>query len=149
MFSSVMKSTLVHDMMNVTSFWTLHLLISLPSLTFTIFLYLSRDQKFYTVQISRFPVVVRRQKLTLYNSSATSPLTKAVVVAMAGIIFPAINLLYKERKQEININVSNKTWDTENATDSKLSILSSLDEQSRYLEPSRRSSAQLFKLSKS
>ena len=33
--------------------------------------------------------------LTLYSSSATRPLTKAVVVAMAGMILPAINLLYK------------------------------------------------------
>lgn len=34
------------------------------------------------------------QTPTLHNSSATSPLTKAVVVAMAGIILPAISLLY-------------------------------------------------------
>lgn len=33
------------------------------------------------------------EPLTLYNSKATSPLTKAVVVAMAGIILPAISLL--------------------------------------------------------
>ena len=44
------------------------------------------------------------QKLTLYNSSATRPLTRAVVVAMAGIIFPAINLLYQAKKKSTVIS---------------------------------------------
>ena len=40
---------------------------------------------------------------TLYNSRATSPLTKAVVVAMAGMILPAISLLYgKNNNKKIN-----------------------------------------------
>ena len=39
---------------------------------------------------------------TLYNSSATSPLTKAVVVAMAGMILPAISLLYGKNNNNGN-----------------------------------------------
>lgn len=47
------------------------------------------------IVVFNFPVIekVSKSMPTLYNSKHTSPDTTAVVVAIAGMIFPAINLL--------------------------------------------------------
>lgn len=42
-------------------------------------------------------MIIQRTQ-TLISSTATRPVMRAVVVAMAGMIFPAINLLWKKKK---------------------------------------------------